>query len=115
MMTAVILFAIAALGGIVLALIRLSGKPLPPMWLALVHGAVAAAGLIALILAVVAPGVASGARIALGIFVLAAIGGFVLFSFHLRDRALPIPLVAIHGLAAVVAFTFLLVAFLGQA
>lgn len=114
MTLAIILFAIAAVGGVVLALIRLSGKPLPPMWLALVHGAVAAAGLVALTLAVIAPGAASGARIALGIFVLAAIGGFVLFSFHLRNKALPIPLVAIHGLVAVVAFVFLLIAYLGH-
>jgi glucose uptake protein GlcU len=114
MTLALILFAIAAVGGISLAFIRLSGKPLPPMWLALVHGAVAAAGLVALILAVMAPGAASGARIALGLFVIAALGGFVLFSFHLRSRALPVPLVAIHGIVAVVAFVFLLIAFLGH-
>src|SRR5438067_9801286 len=114
MTTALILFAIAALGGMTLAFIRLSGKPLPPMWLALVHGAVAAAGLVALILAVLAPGAASGARIALGIFVIAALGGFVLFSFHLRNRALPIPIIGIHGFVAVIAFVLLLVAIFGR-
>jgi hypothetical protein len=49
MNVALILFAVAAVGGIVLALIRFKGKPYPPMALALVHGAVAAAGLVALI------------------------------------------------------------------
>lgn len=114
MTLAIILFAVAALGGVALAFIRLSGKPFPPMWLALVHGTVAASGLVALVFAVLAPGAASGARIALGLFVVAAIGGFVLFSFHLRSRALPIPLVGLHGLVAVVAFVFLLIAFLGH-
>jgi hypothetical protein len=43
----------------------------------------------------------------------AALGGFASFSFHLRRRALPVPLIAIHGLVAVVGFALLLVAILG--
>jgi len=45
----------------------------------------------------------------LGLFVVAALGGFALFSFHLRRQPLPTPVVFIHGLVAVVAFVLLLV------
>ena len=38
MTVALVLFALAALGGLVLALMRFKGKPYPPMGLALVHG-----------------------------------------------------------------------------
>lgn len=111
MTLAAILFAIAALGGVVIAIIRFSGKELPPMGLALLHGAVAAAGLVALIIAV-AGGASSKATLALVLFIGAAIGGFVLFSYHLRRKALPIPFVVVHGLVAVVAFVVLLLAVL---
>jgi hypothetical protein len=110
MVIALILFAIAALGGITLAAIRLRGTALPPMWLALVHGAVAAAGLVALILAVVNAQVPPAARTALAGFLVAALGGFALFAFHLRRKALPIPLVVVHGLVAVISFVILLLA-----
>ena len=110
MTLAVILFAIAALGGVVMALIRFSGKDLPPMGLAILHGVIAAAGLVALIVAVAGGTGSTKAIIALVLFAGAAIGGFVLFSHHLRRQALPKPYVAIHGLVAVVAFVILLLA-----
>jgi phosphoribosylglycinamide formyltransferase 2 len=45
----------------------------------------------------------------------AALGGFGLFSFHLRGKALPIPVVVIHAGVAVVAFVLLLVGMWGGA
>ena len=110
MNVAAILFAVAAVTGIAIAFIRLSGRDLPPMGLALLHGLFAASGLVALAIVAVAPGAAQWARISLGIFVVAALGGFVLFSFHLRRRALPVPIIGIHGFVAVIAFVLLLVA-----
>jgi hypothetical protein len=110
---AAILFAIAAVTGVIIALIRLNGRDVPPMGLALLHGAFAASGLVALALAVFGSGAPQWARISLGVFVVAALGGFASFSFHLRRRALPVPLIAIHGLVAVVGFALLLVAILG--
>jgi hypothetical protein len=107
MTVALVLFALAALGGIAMAAIRFRGKPYPPMVIALVHGAAAAAGLIALILATkTAPPLAGTALI---VFFVAAAGGFVLFFRHLRKLALPIWLVVVHALVAVVAFVLLLV------
>ena len=112
MSIAAILFAIAALGGAALAIIRFSGKELPPMGLAILHGLVAAAGLVALIISVAGGGVPSQAVVALILFAGAAIGGFVLFSYHLRRQPLPRSYVVIHGLVAAVAFVILLFAVL---
>ncbi len=114
MTTAVVLFAIAALGGVVMALMRFSGRDYPPMALALVHGLFAAAGLVALFLVAFAPGVAMTAKIALFVFLGAAIGGFVLFSYHLKRRALPISYVVVHGLVAVIAFVLLITALMSH-
>ena len=58
MNVAAILFAVAAVTGIAIAFIRLSGRDLPPMGLALLHGLFAASGLVALAIAAVAPGAA---------------------------------------------------------
>jgi len=105
---ALILFAVAAVGGIVLALIRFKGKPYPPLGLALVHGAVAAAGLVMLIALVAQHQGTSSATTALVLFLIAALGGFGLFFHHLRKVALPIWLVVVHALVAVAAFLILL-------
>lgn len=109
MITAVVLFAIAALGGIIMAVMRFSGRELPPMGLAVVHGLFAAAGLVALIVALVSYGYSVATVIALLGFLGAALGGFYLFSLHLRKQALPIPYVVVHGAFAVISFIILLV------
>src|SRR5688572_6749743 len=107
---AVIVLSLAALGGLVLAGIRLSGAPRPPTWLALGHGAIAATGLGLLMYAASAsPGIPQLAQIALGVLLLAALGGATLFlGFHLRGKALPIPIVLGHGLTALAGLVLLL-------
>jgi hypothetical protein len=108
------LFAIAALGGIAMAVIRFGGKPHPPSWLAMVHGFLAAAGLTLLAYAVVAASVPTLAVVALVLIAVAALGGIVLnLHFHLREVALPIWLVVVHALVAVLGFAALLMAALG--
>jgi hypothetical protein len=104
----IVLFAAAALAGLTLAILRFREKPLP-LPLALVHGAIAAAGLVSLALVAVPHGAPGSARVALGLFVVAALGGFLLFSMHLRKRELPIGVVVVHALVAVAAFVLLLV------
>jgi hypothetical protein len=108
---AVIAFAIAAVGGATLAYLRIVKKDVS-MPLALVHGLFAATGLVLLAIGVSQIG-GRGLTTALAIFVVAALGGFTTFSFHLRSRPLPIPLVLIHGAAAVTAFVVLLVVIVG--
>ncbi len=104
-----VLFAVAALGGLTLAGLRFANRPLP-IPLALVHGLLAAAGLVTLILAVVNATAAGGASTALLLFVLAALGGFFLFAQHLKKRALPVPVVLLHGALAVAGFVVLALA-----
>ena len=107
MTAAAVLFALAAAGGVVLASLRIRDKPLP-MPLALAHGAAAAIGLVLLALAALSGPAPGEARLALGLFVVAALGGFVLFSYHVRQRQLPLPVVVVHGLVAVIAFVILI-------
>ena len=103
----VILFAVAALGGLVLGVSGLRRRNLP-MWLSLIHGVVAAAGLITLILGIVPGNAGTLPIISLILFLIAALGGFVLFSYHLRRKPHPKGLIVIHALAAVIAFVLLL-------
>ena len=108
LVAAVVLFALAALGGIILATLHLK-KNDAPISLALVHGLAAAVGLVLLIIAITQMPSAGLAGVALAIFVIAALGGFVLFAMHLMKRSLPRGLLFLHALAAVVAFVLLLI------
>lgn len=109
MQWATIFLGLAALGGLLLAGIRLSGVPRPPTWLALGHGAIAATGLGFLIFAVTNSTVPVLAQISLAVLVLAALGGITIFAgFHLRGQALPIPFVFGHGVTAIVGYVLLL-------
>lgn len=107
---ALIAFAIAAVGGLTMAVMHFRGRPLPHPVIAAVHGLLAASGLVMLLIVVLRTGVSGGPGLALGLFLLAALGGFALLGFHLRGRRLPGGLVVGHGLLAVIAFVTLLVA-----
>jgi hypothetical protein len=107
----VILFAVATVGGLVLGVLGLRQRDLP-MWLSIIHGLVAAAGLISLILGVVQGGTGLLPIIALILFLIAALGGFVLFSYHLRRKPHPKGLIVTHALAAIIAFVLLLIGIL---
>ena len=108
LVVAVVLFALAALGGIILATMHLK-KNDAPIPLALIHGLAAAVGLVLLIIAVTQMPSTGLAGVALVIFLIAALGGFVLFAMHLMRKPLPRGLIFVHGLAAVVAFVLLLI------
>jgi hypothetical protein len=109
MQLAAILLSLAALGGVAMVVIRLRGAPLPPIGLATGHGTIAAIGVIVLAYNAYDPGIPQRAQIALGIFVLAALGGVTLFTmFHLKGRPLPIPLMLGHGLLALAGLGLLL-------
>jgi hypothetical protein len=108
LMLAILLFALAALAGLAMAVMLFRGAPAPRPVVATVHGACAAAGLLVLLWAVLRAGAGGPIGAALGLFVIAALGGFTLLSFHLRGRALPKGLIAGHALLAVAAFCTLL-------
>jgi hypothetical protein len=107
---AAIVLALAALGGVALARLHFRGRTPPlPLPLALLHGVLAASGIVLLTAAAFTmPGFGGLALAALVIFVIAALGGFYLAAHDLRGRRLPSAVVLIHGGAAVVAFLLLL-------
>jgi hypothetical protein len=107
---AAILLGLAAVGGLTMVLIRLRGVPLPPFWLAGVHGIVGVAGLALLIGNLVAQPAQQLALIATVGFVLAAVGGMGMFlMFHLRRKELPLAFMLGHGTLAIISFVLLLV------
>src|SRR5690348_14599877 len=102
---ALIIFAIAAVGGVVLATRVLRGK-LAPWSISLIHAALGATGLILVLLALISGG-ASLIRTAFIILVVAALGGFYLASLHLRKKIAPGGVVIVHAGVAVVGFLLL--------
>lgn len=104
---AALVFAVAALGGAVLAYFHFSRKPRP--WaLTILHGLLAATGLVLVALPVI-NGTATNLKTALIVLLVAALGGFYLFSYRVRNRELPSAVVLIHGAVAAIGFILLLV------
>lgn len=101
------LFAIAALGGVTLAVMKFMGKQLP-IPLAILHGIFAAAGIVTLALNVVQTRTNTAMNVSLLLFILAAAGGFMLFSQDLMKKRQPGLLIGAHALTAVVSFVLLL-------
>jgi hypothetical protein len=111
MTTAVVLFALAAVGGLTMAVIRFRGADRPSSAIAMAHGLLAAAGLTLLLYAAVTTGVPAIAAIALVIFIIVAVVGVALnLWYHDKLRPLPKTTIVVHGIAAVVAFLLLLLA-----
>ena len=106
--TAVLVFAIGAVGGLILANSVLRGR-LAPWALSLLHAALGATGLVLTGIVVLQGAEGSGGiiPIALLILVVAALGGFYLASFHARKAPAPRPVVFVHAGAAVIGFLLL--------
>jgi hypothetical protein len=101
------LFLTAALVGLYMAS-RIFRGSLPPVAAAILHGLLAASGLLILLYAVVTGAQEMVLLVAAGLLVIAALGGFVMVTFHMRTQAPPKALVVIHALAAVVGVAALL-------
>jgi predicted membrane channel-forming protein YqfA (hemolysin III family) len=113
MQTAAVFFVLAALGGLTMVGLRLSKKQNPPTFLAIGHGLIAAAGLITLIYTVftTTSPVPQTAHWAIGVFVVAALGGLGMFTlYHLRGRLLPVWMMLGHGAVAATGLVVLLLA-----
>jgi hypothetical protein len=103
----VVLFALSAVVGLLLA-VKHFKKEVVSIPVALLHGLLGASGLVLYVLAAVKTGVTALSGVSLGLFVVAALGGFVLFGLHLKGRALPKGLIVLHALLAVSGFLMLL-------
>lgn len=100
---AIIAFAIAAVGGLVLAASVLRDK-LAPWALSLVHAALGATGLILLLLTILQGEENSTVLYGFILLLVAALGGFFLASFHARKKLPPKAIVIIHAAVAVIGF-----------
>jgi hypothetical protein len=105
-------FALAAIVGLTMAIAVFRGK-FPNVGSAVIHGILAALGLI-LVLILVIKGARGPTLGALVLFLIAALGGFTLaFGFHARSKSLPPGFVVGHAVLAVIGFLLLLAAALG--
>ena len=111
---AALLFALGALGGLVMAVLSFKNRPIP-VALAAGHGLLAATGLVLLIVGALTGVGGNTARIALAVLVIAALGGFYLLSFHVRKQQHPRAVIVVHALVAVVGFLCLLASILQTA
>jgi hypothetical protein len=108
---AVGLFALAAIVGLYMGVLHSKGRTPPPVLAAVLHGILAVSAVVVLLLGVMQVGTgATAVSVALGLFVIAALGGLYLVSFHFRGKPLPGGVIVIHGMVAVIAFVILLVA-----
>ncbi len=104
--SAIILFALAALLGLYLLSYVLRSKETPKA-ITIIHGTVAAAGLVILIIFAFYNSPSPWVSVLL--FTLAAMGGLLLFHKDLSGKPLPKWLAIGHGIIAVIAFVFLIV------
>ena len=115
MQTCVGLLAVSALGGVTMAIIRFSGKPHPPAWLAMLHGFLSAAAVTLLLYATFTVGLPLLAKIALALFLVAAAGGVLMsLNFHMKMIPLPKWLIGVHAAIAVAGFLLLCFATFSQ-
>jgi len=101
--TALLVFAVTAIGGLLLAARILMGKQAP--WsVSIIHALIGASGLIMLIMTVLDG--TGGARVisALALLIIAALGGFYLASIHLKGKLAPKSIVVVHAGVAVAGF-----------
>lgn len=109
MLTAtIIIFAIAAVLGLTVAVAIITKKPSTPKPAVYAHGLLAATGLVLLIFYTM-NNTGNSPRISLILFVIAAVGGFILFFNDVKKKPGPVGLVVVHALVAVTAFVLLLI------
>jgi len=105
--TALIVFAIAAVGGLILAAHVLRGK-FAPWALSVLHALLGAAGLVLLIVLLLQGATTQRVLAGFVLLLVAALGGFFLASFHLRRKLPPKAVVVVHASVAVIGFLTLL-------
>ena len=109
--TAVILLAVTALGGLLMAGMRFSGRPHPPTLITMVHGLLAASGLTLVLYVAFTAGLPGSGWIGLVLLLTAVLGGLVLnLRYHWERLELPIPLILGPAAAAAIGLVVLALA-----
>lgn len=97
---AIIIFAVAAVGGLVLATYVLRNK-LAPWALSILHALLGATGLILLLILLLKGSAPQQVLPGFVLMLIAALGGFFLVSFHAREKLPSKAVVVIHAGVAV--------------
>jgi hypothetical protein len=114
MTTAVVLLALAAIGGLVMAMLRFHGAERPPTVFLMGHGVLAAAALTLLIYAAATVGLPPIAMLATAILVVVAgVGAALNLMYHSKMLPIPKAPIVVHGVVAVAGFVLLVMAVLG--
>lgn len=109
--TSVVLLALTGAGGLLMAMIRFSGRPHPPSFITMAHGLLAGSGLTLLLYAGLTLGLPSTAWGSLALLAAVALSGLILnLGFHWKNKPLPIGLMIAHAGIAVVAVLVLTLA-----
>ncbi len=103
---AIVLFVVAAVFGLFNLIPILRNKPAPRPTV-FIHGGIAALGLLCVILGV-AKAAGPSPVTALVLFVVAALGGFVLFGIDMQKKPMPKWLAVLHPLIAAVGLVLLI-------
>ena len=109
--TAVVLLAITALGGLLMAGIRFSGRPHPPTLITMVHGLLAASGLTLVLYPAFTSGLPGNGWLGLTLLLVAVLGGLVLnLHYHWERKELPVWLILVHAAVAAIGLVVLALA-----
>ncbi|HEY0823086.1 MAG TPA: hypothetical protein VGD76_04800 [Ramlibacter sp.] len=109
--TAVVLLAVTALGGLLMAGMRFSGRPHPPTFITMVHGLLAASGLTLVLYVAFTAGLPGSGWLGLILLLVAVLGGLVLnLRYHWERRELPVWLILVHAAVAAAGLVVLAIA-----
>ena len=112
LITTIILFALAAVLGVVL-ITKVFKDEDRPKAVIYSHGTAAAVALVLLIIAYMNQGGTTWLMTSILVFIVAALGGFVMFGREISEKTIPKWLAVVHGLIAVTGFVLLLIAVFG--
>lgn len=113
LMAAITFFILAAFGGLFLLTAILKDRPTSKP-VAVLHGSIAGIGLLLLIAYVVTRPVSGLLLTSLGLFIVAALGGFTLFVMDISKKQLPKLVAVLHPLLAVTALVLLIISIVYQ-
>jgi len=98
--SAIVIFVIAAMFGLVILTAILRDRPTPKPFV-IIHGPLAATAIVLLIIDVAKGHTESLLIASLVIFIIAALGGFALYTLDTLKKRIPKPLAILHPLIAV--------------
>lgn len=108
LISAIVLFIIAAIFGLIILTSILKNKPTPKP-IVFIHGPLAAIALILVISYMVIQGASPLLITSVVLFVLAALGGLTLFTIDMRNKPIPKLLAMLHPLIAVAGLIVLII------